>query len=99
MIISDMIGIIADDLTDANETALQFHLRGANSQILLNFESSPQNVKNTQVWAVSTATRNQSAEFAKSEVQKATQLFLDNLNLDYFFKNSQILIFQYFALF
>ena len=86
MIISDMIGIIADDLTDANETALQFHLRGANSQILLNFESSPQNVKNTQVWAVSTATRNQSAEFAKSEVQKATQLFLDNLNLDYFFK-------------
>ncbi len=86
MIISDMIGIIADDLTDANETALQFHLRGANSQILLNFESSPQNVKNTQVWAVSTATRNQSAEFAQSEVQKATQLFLDNLNLDYFFK-------------
>ena len=87
MIISDMVGIVADDLTEANEAALQFHLRGANSQILLDFEQgSTRNVKNTQVWAVSTATRNQSAEFAKSEVQKATQLFLDNLNLDYFFK-------------
>ena len=86
MIISDMIGIIADDLTDAEETALQFHLKGANCQILLDFDSSPQNIKNTQVWAVSTATRNQSAEFAYEEVKKATQLFLDNLNLDYFFK-------------
>ncbi|MGN1125049.1 MAG: four-carbon acid sugar kinase family protein [Candidatus Gastranaerophilaceae bacterium] len=86
MIISDMIGIIADDLTDANETALQFHLRGANSQILLDFDSSPQNIKNTQVWAVSTATRNKPAEYAEAEVKKATQLFLENLNLDYFFK-------------
>ena len=27
------IGIIADDLTGANDTALQFHLRGCNTQI------------------------------------------------------------------
>lgn len=86
MIISDMIGIIADDLTDAEETALQFHLRGANCQILLDFDSSPQNVKNTQVWAVSTATRNKSPKFAYEEVKKAAQLFLENINLDYFFK-------------
>ncbi|MBR2524991.1 four-carbon acid sugar kinase family protein [bacterium] len=86
MIISDMIGIIADDLTDAEQTALQFHLKGANCQILLDFDSSPQNIKNTQVWAVSTATRNKPEEFAYEEVKKATQLFLDNLNLDYFFK-------------
>lgn len=86
MIISDMIGIIADDLTDAEETALQFHLRGANCQILLDFDSSPQNVKNTQVWAVSTATRNKSPEFAYEEVKKASQLFLEHINLDYFFK-------------
>lgn len=86
MIISDMIGIIADDLTDVEETALQFHLKGANSQILLDFNSSPQNVKNSQVWAVSTATRNKPIEFAYEEVKRATQLFLDNLNLDYFYK-------------
>ena len=86
MIISDVIGIIADDLTDAEETALQFHLKDANCQILLDFNSSPQNVKNTQVWAVSTATRNKSAEFAYEEVKKAAQLFLEHLNLDYFYK-------------
>ncbi len=86
MIISDMIGIIADDLTDAEEAALQFHLKGANCQILLNFDSSPQNVKNTQVWAVSTATRNKSPEFAAEEIKKATELFTSNLNLDFFFK-------------
>ena len=87
MIISDMVGIVADDLTEANEAALQFHLRGANSQILLDFEQgSTRNVKNTQVWAVSTATRNQDPKFACEEVVKATKYFLDNLNLDYFFK-------------
>ncbi len=87
MIISDMVGIVADDLTEANEAALQFHLRGANSQILLDFEQgSTKNVKNTQVWAVSTATRNQAPEFAHAEVIKATKYFLDNLSLDYFFK-------------
>lgn len=86
MIISDMIGIIADDLTDAEETALQFHLKGANCQILLDFDSSPQNIKNTQVWAVSTATRNKPADFAYEEVKRASQLFLESLNLDYFFK-------------
>ena len=30
MILSSLIGIIADDLTGANDTALQFHLRGSN---------------------------------------------------------------------
>ena len=86
MIISDVIGIIADDLTDANETALTFHLRGANSQILLDFDCSPQHVKNTQVWAVSTATRNKPVQVAREEVTRATQLFLNTLNPDYYFK-------------
>lgn len=35
MIFTDIVGIIADDLTGANDTALQFHLRGANTRILL----------------------------------------------------------------
>ena len=83
MIISDMIGIIADDLTDLEETALQFHLKGANSQILLDFNSSPQNVKNSQVWAVSTATRHKPLDFAYEEVKRVTQLFLDNLNIHF----------------
>ncbi len=33
---SDIVGIIADDLTGANDTALQFKLNGADTNILLN---------------------------------------------------------------
>ena len=54
MIISNLIGIIADDLTGANDTALQFHLRGSNTQILLDYEGYLQNIKNSQTWAIST---------------------------------------------
>ena len=35
---SNIVGIIADDLTGANDTALQFYLKGANTQILLSDE-------------------------------------------------------------
>ena len=64
MIISNLIGIIADDLTGANDTALQFHLRGSNTQILLTCDTELHNVKNTQTWALSTETRNVPAEEA-----------------------------------
>lgn len=86
MIISNLIGIIADDLTGANDTALQFHLRGSNTQILLDYESYPQNIKNTQTWAISTESRNIPIEKSYVKVKKATQTFLDKLNLEYFYK-------------
>ena len=43
MIFSDIVGIIADDLTGANDTALQFHLRGANTKILLDSQICEEN--------------------------------------------------------
>ena len=58
------IGIIADDLTGANDTALQFNLSGANTQILFDYSQAPENISNTQVWAISTETRNLSKENA-----------------------------------
>ena len=65
MIINSTIaGIIADDLTGANDTALQFHLHGANTQILLNTDLEPYNVKGTQTWALSTESRNVAPEIA-----------------------------------
>ena len=54
MFISNNIGIIADDLTGADDTALQFHLRGANTQILLDDSIIPENKVSTQVWAIPT---------------------------------------------
>lgn len=86
MIISSLIGIISDDLTGANDTALQFHLRGANTQILLDHEVFLQNIKNTQVWAISTETRNIAKDIAYEKVKQATKIFIDKLNLEYFYK-------------
>lgn len=86
MIISNLIGIIADDLTGANDTALQFHLRGSNTQILLDYEAYLQNIKNAQTWAISTETRNVEPSVAYNKVKAATQIFIDKLNLEFFYK-------------
>lgn len=86
MIISNLIGIIADDLTGANDTALQFHLRGSNTQILLDYEGYLQNIKNAQTWAISTETRNVEPEVAYNKVKAATKTFIEKLNLEFFYK-------------
>ena len=86
MIISNLIGIIADDLTGANDTALQFQLRGANTQIVLDPNIEFQNVKNAQTWAISTETRNLSAQEATERVKEATSTLKEKLNLEFFYK-------------
>lgn len=86
MILSGLIGIIADDLTGANDTALQFHLRGSNTQIILSDSSYLQNLKNTQTWAISTESRNLASDIAAEKVKRATQRFIDELNLDFYYK-------------
>lgn len=86
MFISNNIGIIADDLTGADDTALQFHLRGANTQVVLDYSVFPENKANTQVWAVPTETRNLEASEAYEKVKQATKVLQDNLNVEYFYK-------------
>ncbi len=86
MYISNKIGIIADDLTGANDTALQFFIRGCNTQILLDYHdlSAPQAL--TQAWAIPTESRNVSADEAVEKVQAATDVFLQHMNVEYFYK-------------
>ena len=86
MFISNNIGIIADDLTGADDTALQFYLRGANTQILLDDSTIPENKKNTQVWAIPTETRNCDAPTAYERVKMATKFLVDELGVEYFYK-------------
>lgn len=86
MIISNLIGIIADDLTGANDTALQFHLRGSNTQIVLDYDVFLQNIKNTQTWAVATETRNLPADAAYEKVKEVTKTCIEKLNLEFFYK-------------
>lgn len=83
---SNIVGIIADDLTGANDTALQFHLKGANTQILLSDEIEPLNVKNTQTWAISTESRNVEPDIAYEKVVKTANMFKEKLNPDFIYK-------------
>jgi len=83
---SSVAGIIADDLTGANDSALQFHLRGAGTQILLSDNVDCINNKSTQIWAISTESRNIAPVEAYEKVKYATQVMLDKFNPDFFFK-------------
>ena len=86
IISSNTVGIIADDLTGANDTALQFKLNGADTNILLNTDIEPTAADIQQAWAISTESRNISPQEAFDKVKIATQLFVDKINPDFFYK-------------
>ena len=86
IISSNTVGIIADDLTGANDTALQFKLNGADTNILLHTDIEPTSADYQQAWAISTESRNISPEEAFDKVKVATQLFVDKINPDFFYK-------------
>ena len=86
MIFSDIAGIIADDLTGANDTALQFHQRGAITKILLDSDCTPKVKAGTEVWALSSESRNVSEEEALIRLEKAVKTFQENFSFDYFYK-------------
>lgn len=84
---SNIACIIADDLTGANDTALQFMLNGAETNILLNYciEKKPQE-HISQAWAISTESRNIDVEQAYEKVKSAVELLYNEINPDYFYK-------------
>ena len=86
MILSDLVGIIADDLTGANDTALQFQQRGASTKILLDAECEPKVKAGTEVWALSSESRNVPVEVAISRVERAVTTFTENFTFDYYYK-------------
>jgi len=83
---SNIAGIIADDLTGANDTALQFYLKGANTQILLSNDIDLLNTKGTQTWAISTESRNIEPELAFDKVVHSVQMLIEKINPDYLYK-------------
>lgn len=80
------IGIIADDLTGANDTALQFLLRGCNTQILLDCEHMPGSCHNTVAWAVNTESRSLQPNEAIERVNKAAKALKEDLQVDFIYK-------------
>lgn len=86
MIFSNQIGIIADDLTGANDTALQFQKRGVSTNILLDYNEITQISTETGVWSASTETRNASADIAREKVKEAVLSISKSLNIEHFYK-------------
>ncbi len=86
MIFSNQIGIIADDLTGANDTALQFQKRGVSTNILLDYNEITQFSTETGVWAASTETRNVSPDLACEKIKEAVQSISTSLNIEHFYK-------------
>ena len=86
MFISSSIGIIADDLTGANDTALQFHFKGCNTQVILDYSKMANESSITQAWALSTESRNIVPETAVERVEIATKNFIENYNIEHFYK-------------
>ena len=71
MIFNNLVGIIADDLTGANDTALQFFMKGSNTEIILGASDVIQNHQNVDTWAYSTETRNIDAKDAAKQLKIA----------------------------
>ncbi|MBQ7450331.1 four-carbon acid sugar kinase family protein [bacterium] len=86
MITSPSIGIIADDLTGANDTALQFHVAGVNTRIILNPNEKFSSCEDVKAWAIPTETRNISPELAYVKIKEVAQFMRDKLDIDYFYK-------------
>ena len=75
---SNYIGIIADDLTGANDTSLQFFIRGCKTQVGFGEEISIDENLNTEVFAMSTESRNVDPQIAHERVLDTAEKILKN---------------------
>ncbi len=83
---SNYIAVIADDLTGANDTALQFFLRGCKTQVAFGEDISLDENLNTEVFALSTETRNVTADISLERVKKVSETILKEYNFEYIYK-------------
>ena len=86
MFVSNNIGVIADDLTGANDTALQFHECGCNTQMILELNAEIVNRDLVQCWAISTESRNIPSFEAFDAVKEACSFMKNELNIEHFYK-------------
>ena len=68
------IGIIADDLTGANDSAVQFAKFGLKTIVLVEFPDLPDDVFSADVVAVDTQSRSASSERASERVRQAVRI-------------------------
>ncbi len=83
---SNYIGIVADDLTGANDTSLQLFLRGCKTQVAFGEDISIDENLKTEVFAMSTETRNVDAKTAHEKVLNVSENILKKYNFEYIYK-------------
>ncbi len=87
MSLIDSTVIIADDLTGANDTALQFFKNGLKTKIIIDYDQDFSDSKNgTSVFASSTESRNVDKETAVDRVSRVTKKLKDKLGVENFYK-------------
>ena len=86
MAIVDSTIIIADDLTGANDTALQYFKKGCSTRIVIdcNYDFCDEN--NVDIWAVSTESRNIDKTEAVEKVAAISKKLSKNLNIENLYK-------------
>ena len=83
---SNYICIIADDLTGANDTSLQFFLRGCKTQVAFGDDVSVDENLKTEVFAMSTESRNTDIDTAHKKVLNAAENIIKKYNFEHIYK-------------
>ncbi len=86
MALIDSTVIIADDLTGANDTALQFFKRGCTTKIVIDYNQDFHNAENVDVWAISTESRNVDKETAVNRIIEVSNKLNENLGVENYYK-------------
>lgn len=86
MTISDSTIIIADDLTGANDTALQYFKNGCSTKIIIDCYQDFSDVESADIWAISTESRNISKEEAVDRVLIVANKLKESLGVENFYK-------------
>ena len=86
MALIDSTVIIADDLTGANDTALQFFKKGNSAKIVIDYNQDFHNDSNVDVWSISTESRNTDKQTALERIVEVSQKLKENLYVEKFYK-------------
>lgn len=88
MTLVDTTVIIADDLTGANDTALQFFKSGCDTKIIIDYEQDflSSSTNSANIWASSTESRNVDKETALDRVYRVTKKLQEKLGVENFYK-------------
>ncbi len=82
------VGIVADDMTGANDTALQFFPASSETRIVLDLEQPPASPEDNEdrVWAINTDSRHRDPNTAEALVSRAVTLMREQYGVDNFYK-------------